>query len=111
METQLHYRTCNICEASCGVVIEHQGDTILSIKGDRDDPLSEGHICPKAVALQDLQNDPDRLRKPLKKSATGWQEIDWPQAFNEIGSNLRRIQKHYSKDAVGLYVGNPTAHY
>src|SRR5690606_41819795 len=29
---------------------------------------SRGYICPKATALQDLHNDPDRLRKPLKKT-------------------------------------------
>ena len=110
MDTQTHFRTCNICEASCGLEIHHQNGQILSIKGDVNDPLSEGHICPKGVALQDLQNDPDRLRKPLKKTPDGWQEIEWPQAFAEIGSNLRRIQQQYSKDAVGLYVGNPTAH-
>lgn len=108
--TQTHYRTCNLCEASCGLVIEHRNGHILSIKGDAKDPLSEGHICPKGVALQDLQNDPDRLRKPLKKTAHGWQEIGWQQAFDEIGNNLRRIQQQYSKDAVGLYLGNPTAH-
>ncbi|MEE2730976.1 MAG: molybdopterin oxidoreductase family protein [Pseudomonadota bacterium] len=109
-DTQTHYRTCNICEASCGLVIQHQNGRIVSIKGDALDPLSEGHICPKAVALQDLQEDPDRLRKPLKKTADGWQEIEWQQAFDEIASNLQRIQDQYSKDAVGLYVGNPTAH-
>lgn len=109
-DTQTHFRTCNICEASCGLEIRHQSGTILSIKGDQQDPLSEGHICPKAVALQDLQNDPDRLRKPLKKTATGWQEISWQQALDEVGTNLRRIRKQHSKDAVGLYIGNPTAH-
>ncbi|MBA55290.1 MAG: dehydrogenase [Pseudomonadales bacterium] len=106
----IHYRTCNICEASCGLEITHANGEILSIKGDANDPLSEGHICPKAVALQDLQQDPDRLRKPLKRTADGWQEISWPQAFDEIATNLQRIQKQYSRDAVGLYVGNPTAH-
>lgn len=109
-DSELHYRTCNICEASCGLEIQHRNGDIIAIKGDKQDPLSEGHICPKGVALQDLQNDPDRLRKPLKKTQNGWLEISWQQAMDEVGKNLRRIQKQYSKDAVGLYVGNPTAH-
>jgi len=110
MDTQTHYRTCNICEASCGLEIQHRNGDILSIKGDALDPLSEGHICPKGVALQDLQHDPDRLRKPIKKTADGWQEISWEQAFDEVASNLKRIQQQYSRNAVGLYIGNPTAH-
>ena len=66
-EVQVHFRTCNICEASCGLEIRHQDGRILSIRGDELDPLSQGYLCPKGVALQDLQEDPDRLRRPLKR--------------------------------------------
>jgi len=47
--TTTHYRACNLCEAICGLAIEVCGDEIRSIRGDRDDPFSRGHICPKAV--------------------------------------------------------------
>ena len=66
-ERRTHYRACHLCEAICGVVIETKGDEILSIKGDKNDPLSRGHICPKAVALKDIHEDPDRLRAPVKR--------------------------------------------
>ncbi len=59
---KVHYRACNLCAAICGLVIETQGAPILSIKGDRNDPLSRSHICPKAAALQEIHTDPDRLR-------------------------------------------------
>jgi len=49
-----HYRSCNLCEAICGIEIRLRGDEIISIRGDKKDPFSKGHICPKAVALQDL---------------------------------------------------------
>ena len=62
-----HYRACHLCEAICGLVIETEGREVVSIKGDKNDPLSRGHICPKAVALKDIHDDPDRLRRPLVK--------------------------------------------
>ncbi len=105
-----HYRTCNLCEAMCGLKIEFSGNEIHSIKGNKQDPFSQGHICPKAVALQDLYTDKDRLRKPVKRTAEGWQEISWKQAFDEIEQNTRSIQKKYGYDAVGLYIGNPMVH-
>ena len=37
----LHYRTCNLCEAMCGLVIDHENGKIRSIKGDQDDPFSK----------------------------------------------------------------------
>jgi anaerobic selenocysteine-containing dehydrogenase len=105
-----HFRTCHLCEAMCGVVIEHHDGEILSIKGDKDDPFNQGHICPKAVALKDLHEDPDRLRKPLKRVGQEWVEISWEQAFDEVEAGLRGVQQQYGHDAVGVYVGNPTAH-
>ena len=60
-----HRRTCHICEANCGVIVTAEGRDILSIKGDPDNAMSRGHVCPKATAIADLQNDPDRLRRPM----------------------------------------------
>ncbi len=109
-EIQTHYRTCNICEAMCGLEIQHRGTEILSIKGDQDDPFSHGHICPKAVALQDFYNDKDRLKTPIRRTADGWQAISWDEAFEEIASRFRGIQQEHGKDTVGVYLGNPNAH-
>src|SRR5262249_47651571 len=68
-----HYRTCNLCEAMCGVRIDVEGGRITSIRGDEQDPFSRGHICPKAVALKDLHEDKDRLRHPMRRTASGWE--------------------------------------
>ncbi|WP_166264668.1 molybdopterin-dependent oxidoreductase [Marinobacter caseinilyticus] len=109
-ESKTHYRTCNICEAMCGLEIKLQGEDILSIKGDNDDPFSRGHICPKAVALQDFYNDKDRLKTPLKRTSDGWQDISWQQAFEEIATRVRGIQDTHGPNAAGVYLGNPNAH-
>ena len=107
---QTHYRTCNLCEAMCGLEIEHADSEIISIKGDQKDPLSKGHICPKALALKDLYEDKDRLKTPLKRTDSGWEEISWEEAFDTVSSNLKAIQKKYGNNAVGVYRGNPNVH-
>ncbi len=108
---QTHYRTCNICEAMCGIEIKYQGKEILSIKGDEKDPLSKGHICPKAVALQDFYQDPDRLRQPIRKTETGdWETITWKEAINFVASRFKEIQATYGKNALATFLGNPNAH-
>lgn len=103
-----HFRTCHICEANCGTIIETKGREILSIKGDPDNPLSRGHICPKATALADLENDPDRLRSPQKRNGDIWQPISWSDAYAEIAARVAAIRTAGGETA--LYVGNPTAH-
>ena len=106
--TEIHARTCHICEANCGLLVEVEGREIVSIKGNPDHVLSRGHICPKATAIADLQDDPDRLHKPVKKVAGQWQEIGWEQAFSEIAEKLIVLKGQSAKPAI--YAGNPGAH-
>ena len=107
---QTSFIACNLCEAICGLEIKRVNNSIRSIRGDKLDPMSKGHICAKALALKDIYDDPDRLRLPLKKCAEGWQEIPWKQAFDEAATGLKHIQQRHGNDAVASYLGNPTVH-
>jgi len=107
---ETHYIACNLCEAICGLEIIVENGAVKSIRGDKQDPVSKGHICPKAVALQDIHYDPDRLRTPIKKTADGWQQISWHQAFDEVANGLKQVQRKHGKNSVAVYLGNPTVH-
>ncbi|WGL62475.1 molybdopterin oxidoreductase family protein [Pseudomonas sp. CW003PS] len=115
MTKSLHYRACHLCEAICGLAIETEtqadGSTqIRSIKGDAQDSFSRGHICPKAVALQDIQNDPDRIRQPMRRMGEQWQAIGWDEAFELVAERLSAIQAAHGQNAVAVYQGNPSVH-
>jgi len=105
-----HFRTCSLCEAMCGLEIEVDGDQILSIRGDEKDVFSRGHICPKAVALKDLHEDPDRLRHPLRRRGSDWEEIGWDAALDFAAERLLEVQRLHGRHAVAVYQGNPTVH-
>lgn len=111
----IHYRACHLCEAICGLLIETRDDEIVSIKGDPADPLSRGHICPKAIALKDIHEDPDRLRGPVKKvtgpdGQTRWEDIGWEEALDTTVQQLLAVVDRHGVDALGVYMGNPTVH-
>jgi anaerobic selenocysteine-containing dehydrogenase len=105
---------CNLCEAICGLELTVQGREVLSVRGNREDPLSRGHICPKGVAIADVYADPDRLRRPVRRVGDGpeaqWQEIGWDEAFDLVADNLARVINEHGDDALGVYLGNPNAH-
>ncbi len=110
MQTLTHYRTCNLCEAMCGLEIRVEDGKVMKIEGDKNDPFSRGHICPKAVALKDIYEDPNRLKFPVRRTAGGWQQISWEEAFNEVVDKIKDIQSKYGNNAVGMYQGNPSVH-
>ncbi len=105
-----HYRACNLCEAICGIEIEHENGEILSIKGDKLDPFSRGHVCPKAVALKDVYEDANRLKSPVKRFGDEWREISWAEAFDETARRIKEIQAKHGRNAVAVYQGNPSVH-
>ena len=110
MSLQRHVRTCTLCEAMCGIVVTTDGPRVTEVRGDPDDPFSKGHICPKAVALQDIHDDPDRLRRPMRRVGREWTEISWDEALNEVATRLKSVQAQHGRDAVATYFGNPTVH-
>jgi len=110
MEEGIKYRTCHLCEAMCGLEIKVKNNEVLSIRGHKEDIYSKGHICPKGVALKDLHEDVNRLKEPVKKTASGWEKISWEEAYDLVEQNFKRIRKQYGNDAIATYTGNPTVH-
>jgi anaerobic selenocysteine-containing dehydrogenase len=106
--------TCTLCDATCGIVVEVdgdvEGDRVLGVRGDPDDPISRGHVCPKVVGMQDVHADPDRLRRPLVREGSTFREVSWDEAIAIAGDGLRRVRREHGHDALAVYQGNPTAH-
>ena len=105
-----HLRTCPFCEATCGLEIETEGREVVSVRGDADDVLSHGFICPKAFGIKQLHEDPDRLTTPLVRRDGELVEATWDEAFEEIDRRLPPIMAEHGKNAVAVYNGNPNAH-
>ncbi len=107
----VHYRTCPFCEATCGLEVTLEGHDVASVRGDSEDVFSAGFLCPKGTGLKHLQEDPDRLRTPLVRQADGsFAEASWEQALKIVDERLSPILAEHGRDAVAVYLGNPTAH-
>jgi len=104
------HRICTLCEATCGLELDGVGREIRSIRGDGADPFSRGFVCPKGVALAQLDADPDRLRTPMVRGPGGWRTATWKEAFEAIESGLSQVISRHGRNAVGLYLGNPCVH-
>ena len=109
-DTLTAYRTCPLCEATCGLELTLAGGSVTSIRGDAEDVFSQGFICPKGFALKALHEDPDRIHRPLVRTAAGFEEVSWDDAFAEIDRRLAPLLAEHGRDSVGIYLGNPNAH-
>lgn len=104
---------CPFCEANCGVILEidRENQKVVSAKGDKDDPFSRGFVCVKMHALTKIQEDPDLVRKPLRKKGSDFEEVGWDEAFDEIAARAKAIRQGYGYDGLATYFGNATIHH
>jgi anaerobic selenocysteine-containing dehydrogenase len=103
------FRTCPLCEATCGLELTLDGDELVSIRGDAQDVFSHGFVCPKGAALKQLHEDPDRLRTPMIRDGDRHRPASWDEAFAVIDDRLAPILAA-DRNAVAVYLGNPNAH-
>ena len=111
MARHSRFRACPLCEAICGLELQYEGESLVAIRGDAADPFSRGHVCPKGNAILDLEADPDRLRRPMRRRGGQWHEIGWDEALAEAGERLAAVQRDHGPDAVAAYLGNPNVHH
>ncbi|MGN9918597.1 molybdopterin oxidoreductase family protein [Micromonospora palomenae] len=107
--TRTAYRTCPLCEATCGLTLTIADDRVTHARGDREHVFSHGFVCPKGAAFPQLLADPDRLRRPLLRVDGTLREVGWDEAFAAVEAGLTAARAG-GRDAVAAYLGNPTVH-
>ena len=60
---------CRICTSMCGIVVDIEGEQVVRVRGDRDHPITRGYLCPKGRALPKMHHHPQRLERPLVRTA------------------------------------------
>jgi anaerobic selenocysteine-containing dehydrogenase len=95
---------CRCCSALCGVVIDLDGDRVVTVRGDEMNIRSRGYICPKGVSLPWFHHHPDRLLAPRFKNG----ETDWQRGLDDLAARLRILMDAHGADCVATYQGNGT---
>ncbi len=95
----------------CGLKVLKDGDRIVRILPDGDDPRSRGYACPKGLAGIERLYHPQRLLHPLKREGERgqgrWKRISWDQALEEIAEGLLRMKEEHGPGAVAFAQGAP----
>ncbi|MFA4080394.1 molybdopterin-dependent oxidoreductase [Mycobacteroides salmoniphilum] len=101
---------CRICEPLCGMVATVEDGKLLSLRPDKENPLSAGFACQKGIAFAEIHNDPDRVTVPLRRTASGeFEPVDWETAMADIAARVRDIHRAHGSGGLAWYFGNPGA--
>src|SRR6185295_5734932 len=99
---------CRICEPLCGLVATLEDGRVTKLRPDPDNPLSAGFACPKGIAMVDVQNDPDRVLHPLRRTGDGsFERGSWEGAPYAIGTRPRPTMGTRQGPSLAWYSGSP----
>jgi formate dehydrogenase alpha subunit len=86
---------CPYCGVGCGMYLGVFDGKIVSVRGDRANPVNKGRLCVKGrFGISDFVNHKDRLTKPLIKRDGKFVEASWDEVLNLVADRL----KHYKGD-------------
>ncbi|HSG78029.1 MAG TPA: molybdopterin-dependent oxidoreductase [Acidimicrobiia bacterium] len=100
---------CRICQALCGIVVSVDGDQVVKVKGDPDDPVSNGYTCPKGRSLGAFHHDPRRLDYPAIRANGSFERTTWPGLFGDLDARLTEIRDQHGPNAIGVYAATGAA--
>lgn len=103
--TQVARSVCPFCAVGCGQLVFHREGKIVSIEGDPASPISEGHLCPKGAASQELLTHPGRVTRVKYRApyATTWTDLDLETAMDMVADRAwDSRERHFRETRDGL---------
>jgi len=94
------------CYCTCGMLVTVDGGRITRIEGDPANPATGGHVCLKGLSYARRVAADDRLLWPLKRAASGFERIGWPEAIDGISAALERVRRAHGPAAALYYEGS-----
>jgi formate dehydrogenase major subunit len=92
---------CPFCAVGCGQLIFHRDGKIVSVEGDRASPISEGHLCPKGAATEELLTHSARATKVKYRApyARGWVEMDLESAMDMVAERVWASRERHFEES------------
>lgn len=91
------------CPDACGLLATVEDGRVTRLAGDPHHPVTKGFLCYRTSRFLDRQYSPDRLTRPLLRTADGFVEISWAEAIGHAASRLLGIREESGPAAILHY--------
>ena len=105
-ETKEILTDCTLCYHSCGCRVAVREGKAIKIRGLESHPLNRGRLCPKGASALETVYSPERLKRPMKRVDSGFIEIGWDQALDEIAGKLKGLKEKFGPQVLGVFSGS-----
>ncbi|MCI2242887.1 molybdopterin-dependent oxidoreductase [Adlercreutzia faecimuris] len=109
------YRNCQYtapgCHNGCGVLHYVKDNKLVKIEGDPKGALSNGRLCMRCLAMEEMVNHPFRIYNPMKRDPAkrgdddAWEVITWDEAYDLYVEKAEEILGKYGKKSFCILGG------
>ncbi|NKB36932.1 MAG: molybdopterin-dependent oxidoreductase [Gammaproteobacteria bacterium] len=95
----------NCAPTLCGMSVSVENDTLIDIKGDKENPDSQGFLCVRGQAAKEIIGNPQRILHPMvrdSRDSNDWREVSWDEALTKIVDGMQAVKP----DEIGLWPGH-----
>jgi anaerobic selenocysteine-containing dehydrogenase len=90
----------------CGMRVTVDGERVLAVEGDPENPDSRGFLCVRGRAAHEIRDNPRRLLTPMRRvgprGSDQWEAISWDAAIDIIADAIGRTDR----DRAGIWMGH-----
>jgi len=96
---------------SCGVELTIKDGKLVHVEGDESQPITNGRLCPRCLALKDYTYHEDRIVYPMKRDpkyrgqGDKWERTTWDEAYETIVEKVNEIKQKHGPESIAVYGG------
>ncbi len=91
---------CTYCGCGCELELNVAGNRIIGVT-PAEGGVNQGALCAKGRFGYDFVNHKDRLKSPMIRRGSYWQEVNWDEALDYVADRLTQIRVQHGPDAIG----------
>ncbi|MCB2075228.1 MAG: molybdopterin-dependent oxidoreductase [Novosphingobium sp.] len=100
---------CRLCLGMCGLDVTIGDDgRVASVRGDHDNPASQGYACIKGLEVPTALYGDKRIMRPRKRVGDSYVEIPLEQALDEIAAKMQMILDEDGPQSLAFFRGTGT---
>ena len=89
----------------CGMLVDLEEERLVGVRGDPDNPDSQGFLCVRGHASREIIDNPRRLLHPMvrrRRGDDGWRRASWEAALDRVAERMEVA----GREAVGAWSGH-----
>lgn len=94
----------------CGMFLHIKDGKVVKVEGDPEHPITNGRLCPRCLALDEVMYNEKRILHPLVRDRADrgkdkWRESTWDECLDIIEQKVNEIKEKWGPESIYVFQG------